>query len=93
MDLLRKEIINDDLADIIKELRVLCANEKSSDVLEIVNMALKHKQFSSKMKYQVDLYELKIKQLFASSSRILQSQTFFGNPLSTQELSKASSFH
>lgn len=49
---------------IINELRILCANEKSKDVLELVDGVLEYSKSSSDLKLVVDLYELKIKQLY-----------------------------
>lgn len=48
----------------MSELRSLCANEKSIDVLEIIDIALDISKSSSDLKQVVDLYELKIKQLY-----------------------------
>lgn len=45
-------------------LRALCANEKSEDVLEILDCVLKSCKSSSNTTLIVDLYELKIKQLY-----------------------------
>jgi len=63
-DLFRKKLKNDDLSQIMSELRSLCANEKSTDVQEILDMALDVSKTSSDPKQIVNLYELKIKQLY-----------------------------
>ncbi|MHA1345059.1 MAG: hypothetical protein ACTSVO_00560 [Candidatus Heimdallarchaeaceae archaeon] len=63
-DLLIKKLKVIDLSKIMSELRSLCANEKSPDVLEVLDMALDISKSSSNLKQIVDLYELKIKQLY-----------------------------
>ena len=61
---LLKRYPNDiNLSEMLDELRVLCANEKSNDVLKILDDVLEISKSSSNLKFKVNLYELRIKQL------------------------------
>ncbi|MHA1344860.1 MAG: hypothetical protein ACTSO3_00505, partial [Candidatus Heimdallarchaeaceae archaeon] len=63
-DLFKKKQKDDDLPRIMSKLRSLCANEKSIDVMKIIDISLNMGESSSNPKQVVDLYELKIKQLY-----------------------------
>ena len=54
----------EDIEEIINNLRILAANEKSKDVLSIIETAIFKTKFLKNKKYLVDLYELQIKQIY-----------------------------
>ena len=62
---------SDELQKIINSLRVICANEKTSELLVILNLAIeKSKKIGDKIGL-VKLYELKIKQLYLYQENLM----------------------
>ncbi len=61
---LKKSLSEGTISNKVMELRILCANEKSEDVLNLINNTLKLYEDSYNDRLIVDLYELKIKQLY-----------------------------
>jgi len=65
-NLFKNELSEEVVSSNLMNLRVLCANEKTEEILEILDNVLKLCRTSSNVKLIVDIYELKIKQLYHS---------------------------
>ncbi|GAG70703.1 unnamed protein product, partial [marine sediment metagenome] len=61
-----------ELQELLSSLRVIAANEKSEEILEIINIALQKSFDVEDEKTAVDILELKIKQLFGSKKNMKQ---------------------